>query len=124
MQAHDDIDIVYRQEKAHWEDRNADNEFRAMQQALVGLREAIGTMTGHFSRNKVPLDMAQVCYDEYERIYKQEQVIANAHLDNSKKRKGYEGCIEEYTILLNHCYRINQYCEFASHYPILEESLK
>jgi hypothetical protein len=116
MQAHFDIDIVYKQEKAHWEDRNSDRELALMLHELNSVKEAIGILTNAFPEHKVPFEMAQICYDEYERISNQEKIIGNAHLDNSKKRIGYEQCLQNFIVLLNRCYKVNQYCEFVSHY--------
>jgi hypothetical protein len=116
IQAHLDIDIVYKQEKAHWEDRNSDRELALMLHELNSVKEAIEILTNAFPEHKVPLAMAQICYNEYERINNQERIIGSAHLDNSKKRTGYEQCLQNYITLLNRCYKVNQYCEFVSHY--------
>jgi hypothetical protein len=115
-EAHKQITVVYEQEMAHWNDRNNDWEYGEVEKEIKDLREAIAYQCGNFARNKVPVSEAQKLYDELDRIDERVKLLNDAHLDNAKRRKGYETAIEEYIILLNVCYRINYYCDVAVSY--------
>ena len=115
--AHKSITVVYENEKRHWEDRNSDREIAQVLQDIEDTKSRIQVLTFRFSEHKVPIPEAQKIYDEYNRINERFSLIGNielTHLDNSKKRRAYSVCLEEYVKLMNVCYRINNYCLVAS----------
>ena len=114
IQANEAIEVVYQNEKAHWEDRNSDREIAEVLQDIENCKRTIQKLTEKFPEYKVPAYDAQNVYDEYDRINKKTFLIGKSHLDNSKKRRAYSLCIDEFVKLINVCYRINYYCIVAS----------
>jgi len=112
--ANEAIEVVYQNEKAHWEDRNSDREIAEVLQDIENCKRTIQKLTEKFAEYKVPVYDAQNVYDEYDRINRKTFLIGESHLDNSKKRRAYSLCINEFVALINVCYRINYYCITAS----------
>ncbi|MDR0231588.1 MAG: hypothetical protein LBI82_05655 [Dysgonamonadaceae bacterium] len=115
--AHESIKIVYENEKRHWEDRNSDREIAQIMTDIENAKKAIQALTNEFTNYSVPLGEAQKVYNEYGRINDKYLLIGNievTHMDNSKRRRAYTVCLNEYVKLINVCYRINNYCLVAS----------
>jgi hypothetical protein len=106
LNAKKDIEIIYQHELAHWNDRNNDWELDAIKKELENVRDAIYDVMSAFGTYKVQLNHAIKMYDELDRIDKKVEILGKAHLDNSKRRQGYEKCQEEYTSLMNICYKL------------------
>jgi len=105
MQARSDIEIIYEHELAHWNDRNNDWEMDNIQTQLDDARKAVGYVFEEFPNHYVAVNDASKFYAELERIDNKIKTLSNAHLDNSKRRQGFEKCLEEYFILLNVSYK-------------------
>lgn len=113
-QAHEQITVVYNQEKAKFEDRNTDREFAYIKDEIDKTRYVIKKlMTDYFPKYGVPERQSQTYYEELERIDKKIKMLKEAHLDNSKRRKGFELCLTEYRKLLNLCYKENEISNIA-----------
>jgi len=115
----DEIQKVYQNELAHYNDRNIDNELNDIKSQLDEARKAIGNIFAGFSENSVSLDNANLLYKELERIDEKVKVLNKAHLDNSKRRQGYEKCLTEYNALLNVSYKVLYMSYVASKYDII-----
>jgi hypothetical protein len=116
IEAKNDIEIIYQNELAHWNDRNNDWEISNVQRQLDEVRKSIGYVFEEFSNHKVSVDNAHKLYEELERIDNKKITLNKAHLDNAKRRQGYEGCLKEYVVLLNVGYRLLNMSFVASKY--------
>jgi hypothetical protein len=101
LQARNDIEIIYQHELAHWNDRNNDWESADLQSQLDDARQGIGYVFEEFPNHQVDLNDATKFYNELERIDNKINTLKKAHLDNAKRRQGFEKCLEEYFVLLN-----------------------
>ncbi|MDR1370498.1 MAG: DUF5045 domain-containing protein [Dysgonamonadaceae bacterium] len=117
------IEIIYEHELAHWNDRNNDWELDRLKLLIDDARESIKVLTGEFTSHNVPVGDAQKLYEELERINDKVKTISKAHLDNAKRRQGFETCLSEYNVLMNICYKVNNYSLVASKSPLLNISV-
>jgi hypothetical protein len=125
LNAKKDIEIIYQHELAHWNDRNNDWEIDTIRNELETARDALYDVMSAFGAYKVQLEHAIKVYDELDRIDKKRETLGKAHLDNSKRRQGYEQCQEEYISLMNICYKLCNMSLVASKYEEFDyEKLK
>ena len=106
INAKEDIEIIYQNELAHWNDRNNDWELTDTKKSIENIRDALYDVMSAFGAYKVEVANASKMYEELDRIDKKVITLEKAHLDNSKRRQGYESCQEEYTALMNICYKL------------------
>ncbi|MDR2774258.1 MAG: hypothetical protein LBC19_05865 [Tannerella sp.] len=118
IKARQDMEVIYGHELAHWNDRNNDWELEHIKTRLDDARESIGILTGEFPKHNVSAEDALKLYRELERIDDKVKTLSNAHLDNAKRRQGFENCLAEYNVLINVCYKINNYSLVASKYSL------
>jgi len=116
IQAREDIEIIYQNELAHWNDRNNDWELQNILKELQFIRDALNDVMSEFGANKVSLSHATKMYEELGRIDDSVQILGKAHLDNAKRRQGYERCQQEYIYLMNLCYKLCNYSLVNSKY--------
>jgi hypothetical protein len=116
LAAKEDIEVIYQHELAHWNDRNNDWELELLKKQLSNVRDALYDIMGAFGAYKVSVDHALKMYNELDRIDNKVTTLGKAHLDNSKRRQGYEKCQQEYIELMNVCYKLCNYSLVASKY--------
>jgi lipopolysaccharide export LptBFGC system permease protein LptF len=127
MAAHQSINVVYENEIKHWSDRTSDRELNQVMDDIENAKKAIKSLTAEFSNYDVPVNEAQKVYDEYERVNEKYLLLNDmslAHMDNQKRRRAYELCLDEFVRLINVCYRIHYYCLVASKNEKLDEYIE
>ena len=113
IESHKEINVVYEQEVAKWNDRTNDWEYSSFDKDINKIKAKIEKQTKKFAENKVELANAQRLYDEYTRLNNKVAITQTAHLENEKRRKQYQEVIDEYKNLLVVCYQINSIYETA-----------
>ena len=118
LQARKDIEIIYQNELAHWNDRTNDWELTDMQRQLENARKVIGDVFAEFPTKKVPSEDRLNLFEELSRIDEKVKTLSKAHLDNGKRKQGFEKCLEEYNRLYTVSYKLLHMSYVASKIPI------
>jgi hypothetical protein len=119
IKAREDIEVIYQHELAHWNDRNNDRELSLVKKQLEDTRDALFDVMSEFIKYRVSVSDASKLYQELGRIDDKVNIISKAHLDNQKRRQGFEKCLVEYNELINICYKICNMSQVAYQYTIV-----
>lgn len=107
INAHNEIDVVYKQEIVKWNDRTIDREYELVENDINDLRSLIEKETGKFLKNKISVSNAEVIYKELSRIDSKLKIVIGAHLENEKRRSSYQEIIGDYKNLFRVCSDLN-----------------